>query len=80
MGSSVAVVRAYRKGIYYKGAYYEGAYYKKTYHKGACCKESSINNRVVIRGRVGISGKVSIEVSFSKDRALFIIYSREVGK
>jgi len=96
MGSGVAVVRACRKGACYKGACYKGACYKGAYrkgayykgacHKGACCKKGSINSRV------GISGKVGIGVSSSKDafrlfrvplllyRALSVVYSGGVGK
>jgi hypothetical protein len=92
----MAVVRAYREGVcregacrkgaYYKGACYEGACREGAYYKGACYKEGGIS------GRVGIGGRVFIGASSSKDifrlsrvplllyRALFIVYSGEVGK
>ena len=79
-GSSMAIVKAYCEGACYKKAYYKGACYKKTCHKKAYCKKSSIDSRVGIRGKANISGKVSIKVSSSKDKALSVVYNRGVSK
>ena len=79
-GSSVAVVKACRKGVYHKETYRKRAYYKRAYHKGTYHKESSISSRVGIGGKVGISGKVGIRASSSKNRASSIVYSRGVGE
>ena len=79
-GSGVAVVRACREGACREGACREGTCYKGAYYKGACYKEGGISNRVGIRGRVRISGKVGIGVNSNKDGALSIIYSGGVSK
>jgi hypothetical protein len=76
MGSSIAVVGAYREGTYREGACREGA----------CYKEGGIGSRVSIGGRVGI-GASSGKDAFRPSRvplllhgALSIVYSGEVGE